>query len=175
MKLEIIGEKRPGMVSGVFSNEEDAKTAVACLVHEGDFDSENINLVSPNDKYFEQKVEPDEAGIARTLVMSHLVFGFMGLLIGLILAAMLTLFGPPLAQSSPMFTTMALALICFFIGLIVAGLVSVRPDHDPLIVSTREAIRSGSWAVVVHTLDKDEMYRAKIVMSGSAESLSETL
>lgn len=175
MRLEIIGESRPGMVSGVFKTESDARNAVASLINEGDFERDHINVVTPNDKHFEEKLEPDQAGIARTLLVSHLVFGLIGLLVGLILSALLTLFGPPLAQSSPMFTTIALALICFFIGLIFAGLVSIRPDHDPIIESTRHAIRSGCWAVVVHTLDKDEMYRAKIVMSGAAESLSETL
>lgn len=174
MKLEIIGETRPGMVSGVFKNEADARRAVDSLIHEGDFNGDHINLITPNDRFFAEKVESDQAGIARTLLMSHLVFGLMGLLIGLILSALLTIFGPPLTQASPMFTTMALALICFFIGLIFAGLVSVRPDYDPLIEDTRSAIGSGQWAVVVHTLDKDQMYRAKIVMSGSAESLSET-
>lgn len=175
MKIEIIGESRPGMVSGIFRSEADAKRAIESLINEGDFNADHINVISPNDKNFAEKVEPDQSGIARTMVRSHLIFGFIGLLSGLILSAFLALFGPPLTQSSPMFTTIALALICFFIGLIFAGLVTVRPDHDPLIEDTRHAIRSGQWAVVVHTLDRDEMYRAKIVMSGYAESLSETL
>lgn len=175
MKLEIIGEARSGIVSGVFRCEADARSAAYCLINDGDFERDHINIVAPNDSRFAEKVEPDKAGIARTLFRTHLIFGFFGLLFGLILSALLALFGPPLTQSSPMFTTIALGLIGLFLGLIFAGLVSIRPDHDPLIENTRHAIQSGNWAVVVHTLDRDEMYRAKIVMSGSAESLSETL
>lgn len=174
MKLEIIGEARSGIVSGVFRCESDARGAAYCLINDGDFERDNINIVAPNDSLFAEKMEPGKDTIARTLVRTHLIFGLLGLLFGLILSALLALFGPPLTQSSPMFTTIALALIGLFLGLIFAGVVSVRPDHDPLIETTQHAIRSGCWAVVVHTLDRDEMYRAKIVMSGSAESLSET-
>lgn len=174
MKLEIMSEKRPSKVSGVYKNEADARGAVHALVANGNFEPDSVRITSPKDQHFAEKVEPDPAGIAQTLVRAHLVFGLSGLLLGLIVSGVLALFGPPLMQSNPVFTVMTLTLIFLFLGLIFAGFVGLRPDHDPLIEHTRHAIQSGCWAVVVHALDKREKYRAKSLMVDSAEWLYET-
>lgn len=174
MKLEIMGERRPSRVSGVYRSEEDARGAAYSLINDGKFDSDSICITFPKDKRFAEKIEPDQEGIARTLVRTHVVFGLSGLLLGLLFSVFLALFGPPLTQSSPWFTVVAVALIFLFLGLILAGLVGIRPDHDLVIENTRHATQSGCWAVVVHTLNKNEKYRAKAVMNGSADSLYET-
>lgn len=47
--------------------------------------------------------------------------------------ATVTLFGPPVTRSSPLMTFIALGFICPIFGLIIAGAVSLRPDHDLLL------------------------------------------
>ena len=174
MTLELVGEHHAGMVSGIFCSEAEAKNAVESLVKEGDFESSHIDMVAPDDKEFEKKIEPESDGVGTTLFKSHIILGATGFLAGLLMAAFFTVLGPKFIQSSPMFSTIAFGLIGLFLGLIVAGVITLRPDHDGVINDTRQAIRSGLWAVVVHTADREEMYRAKIMMSGSAKSLSET-
>lgn len=176
MKLHVIEEKKPGKVGAVFDSEAAAKNAVKSLVSEGAINLQNIELVEPRDRAFEEKLEPEKDGIARTLAKSHLILGAVGLLAGLLLSALLVTVGPQLAQSNPVLTFVPLTLICVFLGLLVAGLISLRPDHDLLIQRSRKAKNSDRWSVVVHTASTEEKQRAKSVMKKkSAKSVAETI
>ena len=46
------------------------------------------------------------------------------------------------------------------LGLMLGGLVALRPDQDAYIVSVREALREGRCAVVVHAFDAAQKARA---------------
>lgn len=176
MKLHVIEEKKPGKVGAVFESEAAAKNAVKSLVSEGAINLQNIELVEPRDGSFEHKVEPEDKGIARTLLKSHLVLGAVGLLAGLLASTLLVTVGPQLTRANPAFTFIPLTLICVFLGLLLAGLVSLRPDHDRLINKSRNAAKSGRWSVVVHTANTEEKQRAKNVMKKkSAKSVAETI
>lgn len=182
MKLHVIEEKKPGKVGGVFESEAAAKNAVKSLVSEGAINLQNIELVEPRDASperddaLEHKMEPEDKGIARTLAKSHLILGATGLLAGLLASTLLITVGPQLARANPLFTFIPLTLIGVFLGLLLAGLISLRPDHDRLINKSRNAAKSGRWSVVVHTANTEEKQRAKNVMKKkSAKSVAETI
>lgn len=176
MKLHVIEERKPGKVGGVFESEAAAKNAVKSLVSEGAINLQNIELLEPRDRSFEEKVEPEDKGIALTLARSHIILGAAGLLAGLLVSTLLVTVGPQLARANPLFTFIPLALIGVFLGLLLAGLISLRPDHDRLINKSRKSARAGRWSVVVHTASTEEKQRAKNVMKKrSAKSVAETI
>ena len=175
MTLHIIEEGHPGKIAGVYTQESGAKHAIHLLQSEGGFSADEVTLVPPNDANFGEKIEPDNKGIARTLLGSHIILGVGGLIFGLIMAAILSLYGPTLTTSSPLMVFIALPTLGVFIGLLAAGAVALRPDHDPLINQTRHATNHDKWTVVVQTKDHEQRQQAKKLMETSATSIAETL
>ena len=170
-KLAVIDESFPTKVSAEFDREESANEALSSLTQGAGFKREQIRLVEPDDARLEKKLEPETRGIAKTLARSHLVLGIVGLAVGLCLAWWLTTFGPTITTASPVLTYVALAIIFPFLGLLLAGAISLRPDHDPLVAKSRRAAGEGRWTVVVHCADNDEKDRAKRVMEHSSQTL----
>ena len=176
MKLHVIEEKKPGKVGGVFESEAAAKNAVKSLVSEGAINLQNIDLVEPRDRSLENKVEPEDKGIALTLTRSHLILGAAGLLAGLLVSTLLVTEGPQTARANPVFAFIPLTLLGVFLGLLLAALISLRPNHNRLINRSRKAEKAGRWSVVVHTANTEEKQRAKNVMKKrSAKSVAETI
>lgn len=165
------GENFPHKVSAEYNSQQSADRAVQLLVDNAQLSRNQILIVRPHDPNMGIKVEPEVKGIARTLVKSHTVLGIGGLLFGLLLAAILVNVGPALTRSSPMFTFIALGFLFTFLALMLAGFISLRPDHDPLIEKTRTATDSGRWTVIAHCATVEEQARVKDSIDFSAQTL----
>ncbi len=173
MNLNLIGENHPGKVTGEFPDGDAAMLAMEALVEDAALSRDNIKIIQPGDvKSFSRKIEPESHGIARTLVKTHIVLGVGGLGLGLAVSLLLVLFGPPLTASSPILTVTSITTISTFAGLLLAGFISIRPDHDPLIMKARQSQRKGNWTVVAHTEDATENARAREVMQQTAATSS---
>lgn len=167
----ILGEDFPHKVSAEYDSKQAADQAVQLLVDNAKLPRNQIFIVQPHDPNMALKLEPEIKGIARTLAKSHIVLGVGGLLFGLLLAALLVAFGPALTSSSPMFTFIALGFLFCFLGLLLAGVISLRPDHNPLIEKTRTATDTGHWTVIVHCASTEEQSRVKETIDYSAQTL----
>ncbi len=165
------GENFPHKVSAEYNSKQAAEEAVQSLVDNAQLPRNQILVVQPHDPNMARKIEPEVKGIARTLAKSHTVLGIGGLLFGLLLAAVLVTIGPVMTRSSPMFTFIALGFLFCFLGLILAGAISLRPDHDLLIGKTRAATESGHWTVIAHCADLEEQTRVKRAIDYSAQTL----
>lgn len=86
-------------------------------------------------------------------------------------AGILVIFGPIATQSSPMLTFIALGFLGAVSALLLAGIVSLRPDHDRVIQKTRSATEVGQWTVVVHCADTQQQERVKNTIGHSAQTL----
>lgn len=162
---KVLDEHYPCKVSAEFTTRERAEATVDQLAGDPGTDRLRIELVVPGDRHLGSKVEPEDRGIFRTAWKSHLVLGLTFLLLGLLIAWSLTVFGPALTRSSPLMVFIALGLLMPMLGLMLAGVVTLRPDHDPLIASTRRASLSGSWTVVVHCVNEEQKQRARELMA----------
>ncbi|ART80113.1 hypothetical protein [Oceanisphaera avium] len=167
----LLGEDFPHKVSAEYPSRESAEQAVQRLTEHAQIPRTQINIVQPNDPLIARKLEPEVTGIRRTLARSHLVFGGAGLVLGLVVALILVSVGPVLTRSSPLFTFIVFGFFFTIFGLLLAGLVSLRPDHDSMIAKTRTASRTGQWTVIVHCQDQDQQERAKEVVNTTAETL----
>ena len=167
----IQGEEFPHKVSAEYDSQASANRAAQLLIEKAQIPSAQINIVTPNDPLIARKLEPEVTGIRRTLVKSHLVFGILGLILGVLLSIGLTTLGPALTRSSPLFTFIAVIFLCTTLGLLLAGLVSLRPDHDPMIAKTRTATETGRWTVIVHCANQAQQERATETVNYAAQTL----
>ena len=173
MEVEIQDEKHTGRVAAVFGDKDSANAAKQKLVNNG-ISPTVINIVKPEDNNISKKIEPESQGIAKTIVKSHGWLGLIGMILGLIIATALVISGPEMTQSSPLFTYLVFIFFGLTFGMMIAGAVSIRPDHDPLITKTVEASHENHWTVIVQTDDHEEIDLIKDLLEGSAISISET-
>ncbi|WP_218353031.1 hypothetical protein [Alteromonas lipotrueiana] len=137
-------------IAAVFESVEDAHESVTELTSKGSLDAKQITLIDPQDSDFSEKIEIDSQKLGKHMWYSHLWLGGIGLVLGLGMAWLLVSFGPALTQNNPLFTYIAMISPGIFIGLFVAGLISLRPDRSEIIDTVRHAIRRKHYAVVVN-------------------------
>jgi hypothetical protein len=164
----LVGERFPHKVSAEYTSQQAADQAAGSLVSRAGFERAQVQVVQPHDPAMASKIEPEVKGIASTLAKSHIVLGVGGLVLGLLVAAVLVTSGPALTRASPVMTFIALGILSPMLGLLIAGAMSLRPDHDILVEKTRSARDAGEWTVVVHCADDDEMQRAKTAIGDVA-------
>lgn len=167
----LLGEDFPHKVSAQYNSQESADRAVEILVNKAHIPRFQIRVVQPYDTNMARKIEPESKGVARTLAKSHTVLGIGGLVLGLVLAAVLVMIGPEMTRASPMFTFIALGFLFTFLGLLLAGAVSLRPDNDPMLEKTRTATDTGHWTVVAHCTDLNQQTRVKDNIDYSSQTL----
>lgn len=172
--MSVTEENKSSKVAGVFKDEKSAQSARQKLIDSGSFSVNVIEIVAPEDQNLSQKIEPNTQEIATTLVKSHSIIGAIGLLVGLGAALLLTTIGPDMTQSSPLLTYFALGFVGLLLGMMLAGAVSLRPDHDPLISETVKASENQQWSVIVQTRTSAESDRAEDILKISAQSVKET-
>lgn len=144
--LSPFGERSLTLVAADFDDRASALAAASTLP------DEEVAVIAPGDPQVARKLEPDQRGIWWTMIRSHLILGTGGLLLGLAAAWVLTTTWAA-AASSPGFTALFAAVMGAFMGMMIAGALTLRPDHGLVIRHVRTALRRGRWAVVVHPVD----------------------
>lgn len=172
--LSLKQESRPHKIAAIFEQENAVLDAQHALINSGRFGKHDVAIIKPNDAHARDKIEPETEAIGHTLIFSHCILGAVGLGIGLAVAALLTTTGPLFAQSSPFLTYLALGLMGCFFGLFVAGAVTLRPNHDPLINETLAAVKENKWAIVVQAKDHGDQQRARQLLQPVAVSVTDT-
>lgn len=142
------GERSLTIVGAVFPNRRWALSAADELQRAPDLRGE-VSVVAPDDPLAARKMEPESAGIWRTALRSHAILGAIGLVAGLAVTAALYFAGWPPTVTSPLLTAVFASALGVFFGMLLAGLLTLRPDHGFVIEKMREGIERGRWAVVV--------------------------
>jgi len=173
MEVEVQDEKHTGRVAAVYGDQASANEAKQKLIDNG-ISASKINIVKPDDSALSEKIEPESHGIAKTIVKSHGWLGLIGIILGILIATVLVTSGPEMTQSSPLFTYFVFIFFGLTFGMMLAGAISIRPDHDPLITKTVEASHDNNWTVIVQTDERDEIDLIKNLLEGSTKSFSET-
>ena len=149
IRTELAGADNTQLAS-IFTEQEQAKHTISEVIRQTSVAPEQITVISPNDPNFNRKLEGESKELGKMMWYSHLILGGAGLLIGMIVAYVLVEFGPALTQNNPLFTYIAMVSPGIFIGLFVAGLLSLRPDRTEIIDVVREAVRNKRYAVIVN-------------------------
>jgi hypothetical protein len=155
--LRLFGERSRTLVAATFDQRGEAVEVANAL--QSDVPDMRVDLVRPHDPAFARKMEPESQGIWRTFVRSHAVLGPLGMCLGIVFAVTLVIVGPPAVASSPLLTVVAASILGLFCGLMLAGLLTLRPDRDVVTATIRQAIDEGCWAVVAHPVDPSQSQR----------------
>lgn len=146
------GEKSITLVAASFDARQGAENAVSTLEKDAHL-SGAAQIIAPGDPTFVRKLEPEQRGIWRTAIRSHLLLGISGAVLGAIVAAVLVLTWPA-AASSPGFTFLFATVFGAMIGMMFGGLLTLRPDHGVVIQRVRKWLRWGRWVVVVRPVSE---------------------
>jgi hypothetical protein len=171
----VTGEVSNSKLAAVFASRAAAAEAVDALVAGTDVEATQVKLIAPGERDIGIKLEPEGRNIWRTIVVSHARLGVLGAFAGLVLFAVLTWIGVAFVVNSPW----AAAGVCLFFGaiagLMLGGLVSLRPDHTPYIAAARAARDHGQTTVLVHALSAEQRSRAAEFLAGRGGEVTQTL
>ena len=165
MLSSVTGELSDSKVAAIFDSESTARRIAHELRGALGMQDSQVQVVTALDRHPGRKLEPEGRGIFRTIIIAHYKLGLAGLALGTLLFVALYMAGFTAIVSSPV---LAAALIIGYggiFGLMIGGLVSLRPDHDPYLIKVREALKEGRTAVVVHAMNADERSQAEEALS----------
>lgn len=163
IKRLIFGERSLTKIAGVFASKSLAESVVARLKQAASLDDPQVYLVGPQDgaavgsAAFSRKLEPEQAGIWRTLIRAHVVFGVAGLIAGALIYLAFRAMDNTAVASTPGMSLVAMLFVGGSAGLLFGGLMTVRPDHYRVISAVRRAVRRGRWAVIIHPLTQPQI------------------
>lgn len=157
---DVLGEVSASKVAAVFPGEAPARAAATRLRDALGLSDAQVQVLTPRDRRPGARLEPESHGIFRTMLRAHAWMGLLGLAAGAALFGVLWATGLPLVANSPLIAAIAILMLSGMGGLMLGGLVTLRPDHDPYIVTVLEALGEGRSAVVVHAFDRDQYDRA---------------
>lgn len=177
----LFGERSLTKVAGLFAQKGQAESTMEQMLVSGGLSAAQVRLLGPQDarmarrEMFGRAVEPESRGIAKTLVLTHVVGGMAGAVAGLALYWWFSRSGHPMIVSSPVVAFIAIVGFASTFGLMAGGLLALRPDHVRLITRVRSALRHNQWAVVAHPIDSEQTARVKQVMEKNAAEVVTTL
>ncbi|KAB8198139.1 riboflavin biosynthesis protein RibA [Lysobacter maris] len=169
------GELHSTKVAAIFDDDARAREVARRLRLELALGHGQVRVIHPRDPVPGRKLEPEVSGIRRTLVRSHLTMGVGGALIGAALFVLLRVTGVTMIVSSATISLLVLMFYGAVSGLLIGGLVGLRPDHDAYVHTVLSEVRHGRAAVVVHARNGEERDRADAMLSAAGATTVTTL
>lgn len=172
----IFGEESLSTVAALFADRATAQAAAdrvrAAL---GPDAALAIHVVAPGDRQIPRKLEPEEKGVMFTAIKAHITLGLVGLVVGLLLSWVLYSSGIAAIRSNPLVATVVITGFATAFGLFAGGLVTLRPDHDPLNLRVMEEVGKGRHAVLVHPIRHGDAARAAELLEAASGEVIRTL
>jgi len=177
----MFAEKSLTKVVGVFPDKAQADAAAARILKTPGMLLDQARVLGPQDarmshrEIFSRTLEPEQRGIFKSIFITHGITGLAGGIVGLLLFTWLLRSGQPMVASSPLLAFIAIVGFSITFGLLLGGLLTIRPDHVWLITAVRGALKKNQWAVVVHPLDTDQTEAARQVLDASGGQVLKSL
>lgn len=177
----MFGEKSLTKVVGLFIDKTQADAAAADVMKTPGMVAGQTRVLGPQDakmshrELFGRSMEPEQHGIFKTMLITHGVTGLAGGVLGVLLFIWFYRNGQPMVVSSPMLAFIAMVGFGMTFGLILGGLLTIRPDHIWLISAVRSALKENRWAVVVHPTDAEQTVAAKETLRQSGAEVLKSL
>ena len=153
-------EQASTKIAALFDTRSAASDAAELVCHEAHLRHRQVRLVHPYEAHFGRKLEPENDAIARTAVRSHLMMGALGVVIGLAIVGILHRQEVEAVMDSPGLAAGAAIFLGLVFGMLLAGLMTARPDHQLVITPVREAVQHGRWALLVHPTTPQQCHEA---------------
>ena len=171
----ITGELSNSKIAAVFPHEGAARAAAQSVAAALSLGPAQVQVVTPGEPHPGRKLEPETRGIWRTIVVAHVRLGIAGAVVGLLAFAALYASDIPFIVQSPVAAALVLLFFGSVAGLMLGGLVSLRPDHDRYVEATRDAMAAGDTTVVVHAFSAEQRDRAADLLRAQGGDVTSTL
>jgi len=171
----ITGELSNSKVAAVFPHESAARQAAQGITAALSLGSAQVQVITPAEPHPGRKLEPESRGIWRTIVVAHVRLGIVGAVVGLLAFVALKAIGVPFIVNSPVAAALVLLFFGTVAGLMLGGLVSLRPDHDRYVEATRDAMAVGNTTVVVHAFSAEQRDQAVEFLRAQGGEVTSTL
>lgn len=166
--LDPTGEASNHKLAAVFETADGAESARRTLGDETDLESDQLVVLEPGSERANRALLPESHGIWRTLVRSHIVLGIAGAVAGVLLFFALDAAGVAFVSDNPLAALGLFVLVLTLFGLMLGGLVTLRPDQVPYIRVAREALQAGHTVLVVHARSERELGDARSLLARPA-------
>lgn len=171
----LTGEVADSKLAAVFETHREARDAADALILHSDLQAAQVKVIRPDSADVAIKLEPEGGGIWRTIVRAHIRLGVVGAVLGLVAFAILYSIGVPMVVQLPVVAALVLFAFGTVGGLMLGGLVALRPDHDRYVQATRDAMDEGRSTVVVHALSGDQQATAAAFLASRGGEVTRTL
>lgn len=173
--IPVTGEVSNSKLAAVFDSESVARAAATAVADEVRLEAAQVKVITATDPDPGIRLEPEGQGIWRTIVRAHAWLGVAGVVVGLLVFAAMMWLDVPAIAASPWISFIIFVVFGAIAGLLLGGLVSLRPDHDRYVLATQEAAARRQATVVVHALSADQADHAARVLSGLGADVTRTL
>jgi hypothetical protein len=127
------------------------------LVNKKVVPEQDIVLLDPQEQNISKKVEENSDKVAKTMGQSHALLAIIGLAVSLAIAYSLVQFGPAFTSNNPMMTYIAAISPGVFIGLFVAGVISLKPYRDSVNLNVYQKLAKGKrWLLVIDSKNSEK-------------------
>ena len=174
LKQAFFAESSVTKVAGLFDSSAGAASAARRLLGDSNLVASQVKVLGPvdaqssRDAVLGDALEPEQDGIWRTLIRAHLTTGAVGLLAGASVFAALMATGNGAVRDSPDYAFVLLCAFGLVFGLVLGGVISLRPDHARVISIVRTALQKGNWAVIAHPVDATQTHDARACLQGGS-------
>ncbi len=144
------GERSLSKIAAVYDNEAAAQVAARQIRSLPHMQRRQVQIVRPFDREWGRRVEPEGLGIWRTAIRSHVTCAVIGFEVALLGFVGLWAADVTAVTSTPGMALLVMLMFGTIFGLMVGGLLTIRPDHEVVVARVREAIAHGQWSVVIH-------------------------
>ncbi|MCL7944167.1 hypothetical protein [Marinobacter sp. ATCH36] len=162
--ISLTGEQQGHKVAAVFNTEIHARGAAKVLCGRTSVTDVQISVLSPGDLHQGSELEPDDQGIWQTLVRAHIGLGAGGAVAGFVAFLILSALGIGFIAQNALVAASVLAALGLMLGLMLAGAVTIRPDHMPYLIKTQSALRKGKYILAVHAANSQQLQEAKSLL-----------
>ncbi len=168
----IVEEKKVRKVEAIFAARQEAEQAVKYLISETGIPLQHVQVIDGADPSYEKKLEPEPQLIRRTLWRTHGVLGLAGIILGLLLGLGLAIAGVGAVVANPALAIATLAFFGAMLGLIAAGVMSLKPQHDAVNMDAVQNLNEGKVLVLVMAEASEEAKRAKACLKPLAQKVN---
>jgi VIT1/CCC1 family predicted Fe2+/Mn2+ transporter len=152
----LTGEVSNSKVVAVFASAAAAREAAASVQAALGLQPAQVQLLLPGEPHPRRMLEPESQGIWQTIVRAHVRLGIAGAVLGVVAFAALYFAGLQFIVRSPVASLLVLLFFGATGGLMLGGLVALRPDHDRFVQHAVTALDEGRSSVVVHAFSSEQ-------------------
>lgn len=163
---KLFGERATTKLVAVFDTAAAAEDAAHRFKSTAGLNAGQVRILVPGDTRFDIKIEPEPAGVARTAIRTHVVFGIVGFVLGVLLWFGLFATQFNLVRGTPIASAVAIVFFLTMAGMLLGGFLTLRPDHQVLITRLRSALEDGKWCVVIHPRSPAECEQIEAMLAG---------